>query len=158
MPSTHTDTSARAKFWACAWRWSAFRSSVSKNPYGSDRKRLVTFVEIDRCATDAVVVVTGCRLGKRALKFRDWGQSRGVCTGKAIRIAAKESSRALGRRMLTELGNKSEQQMLAYREMPHDDLFTTQWVKVDLRKSFPDTKANELCASSAAKGSTSAAK
>src|SRR5208283_1622504 len=39
-----------------------------------DRKRLVTFVEIDRCATDAISLVTGCRLGKRALKFRDWGK------------------------------------------------------------------------------------
>jgi hypothetical protein len=33
-------------------------------PKGADRKRLVTFVEIDRCATDAIGVVTGCRLGK----------------------------------------------------------------------------------------------
>ena len=39
-----------------------------------DRKRLVTFIEIDRCATDAIAVVTGCRLGKRAIKFRDWGK------------------------------------------------------------------------------------
>ncbi len=44
------------------------------DPRGKDRKRLITFVEIDRCATDAVAVVTGCRLGKRALKFRDWGK------------------------------------------------------------------------------------
>jgi formylmethanofuran dehydrogenase subunit E len=68
-----------------------------------DRKRLVTFVEIDRCATDAVAVVTGCRLGKRALKFRDWGKVAAtfvdVSTGKAIRIAAKESSKALARQM-----------------------------------------------------------
>ena len=34
------------------------------DPRGADRKRLVTFVEIDRCATDAVSLVTGCRLGK----------------------------------------------------------------------------------------------
>jgi len=46
------------------------------DPHGKDRKRLVTFVEIDRCATDAVAVVTGCRLGKRALKFRDWEKLR----------------------------------------------------------------------------------
>src|SRR5271166_4424538 len=47
-----------------------------EDPRGNkeDRKRLVTFVEIDRCATDAIAVVTGCRLGKRALKFRDWGK------------------------------------------------------------------------------------
>ena len=31
-------------------------------------------VEIDRCATDAVPIVTGCRMGKRALKFRDFGK------------------------------------------------------------------------------------
>ena len=37
-----------------------------EDPRGNkeDRKRLVTFVEIDRCATDAIAVVTGCRLGK----------------------------------------------------------------------------------------------
>src|SRR5260370_155024 len=45
-----------------------------EDPGGGDRKRLVTFVAIDRCATDAVAVVTGCRLGKRALKFRDCGK------------------------------------------------------------------------------------
>ena len=45
-----------------------------EDPTGKDRKRLVTFVEIDRCVTDAVTVVTGCRLGKRALKFRDFGK------------------------------------------------------------------------------------
>src|SRR5271163_2450665 len=45
-----------------------------KEPKGDDRKRLVTFIESDRCATDAIAVVTGCRLGKRAIKFRDWGK------------------------------------------------------------------------------------
>ena len=63
------------------------------DPTGKDRKRLVTFVEIDRCATDAIGVVTGCRLGKRALKFRDWGKMAAtfvdVSTGKAVRIAAR---------------------------------------------------------------------
>src|SRR5512140_3828321 len=68
-----------------------------EDPRGKDRKRLVTFVEIDRCATDAVGVVTGCRLGKRALKFRDWGKMAAtfvdVETGRAIRLAAKEASK-----------------------------------------------------------------
>src|SRR6202044_4082469 len=107
-----------------------------EQPRGKDRKRLVTFVEIDRCATDAVAVVTGCRLGKRALKFRDWGKMAAtfvdVNTGKAVRIAAKESSKALARQMHPELANKNSQQMLAYREMSEDDLFTTEGVKVEL--------------------------
>ena len=91
------------------------------DPHGKDRKRLVTFVEIDRCATDAVAVVTGCRLGKRALKFRDWGKVAAtfidVNTGKAIRIAAKESSKALAREMHPEISDKNQQQMRAYREI-----------------------------------------
>jgi formylmethanofuran dehydrogenase subunit E len=99
---------------------------------GKDRKRLVTFVEIDRCATDAVGVVTGCRLGKRALKFRDWGKMAAtfvdVNSGKAVRVAAKESSKDLARQMHPEIENKNQQQMLAYREMSDDDLFATQWV------------------------------
>src|SRR5260370_2586154 len=40
----------------------------------AERKRIVTYVEIDRCVTDAVALVANCRLGKRALKFRDWGK------------------------------------------------------------------------------------
>ena len=68
------------------------------DPKGADRKRLVTFVEIDRCATDAIAVVTGCRLGKRALKFRDWGKMAAtfldLSTGKAIRIAALDGENA----------------------------------------------------------------
>src|SRR4051812_28956046 len=106
------------------------------DPRGKDRKRLVTFVEIDRCATDAVGVVTGCRLGKRALKFRDWGKMAAtfvdVETGKAVRIAARESSKQRAREMHPEIEKKNEQQMLAYREMPENELFDVQWVSVTL--------------------------
>src|SRR3954466_14179045 len=105
------------------------------DPKGKHRKRLVTFVEIDRCATDAIGVVTGCRLGKRALKFRDWGKVAAtfvdVETGKAVRVAAKESSKALARSMHPEIENKNQQQMLAYREMTDEQLFQTQWVHVE---------------------------
>ena len=119
------------------------------DPHGKDRKRLVTFVEIDRCATDAVAVVTGCRLGKRALKFRDWGKMAAtfvdVSSGKAIRIAAKESSKTLARAMHPEIENKNQQQMLAYREMSDEDLFSTQWVKVELPpQEFPGYKGERI--------------
>jgi formylmethanofuran dehydrogenase subunit E len=127
------------------------------DPQGKDRKRLVTFVEIDRCATDAVAVVTGCRLGKRALKFRDWGKVAAtfadVSNGKAIRIAAKESSKALARRMHPEIEDKNQQQMLAYREMTDDDLFSTQWVKVDLPpEEFPGYKGDRIVCEACGEG------
>ena len=119
------------------------------DPQGKDRKRLVTFVEIDRCATDAVSVVTGCRLGKRALKFRDWGIMAAtfvdVNSGRAIRISAKESSKGLARQLHPEIENKNQQQMLAYREISDDDLFTMQWVKVELRpEEFPGYKGERV--------------
>ena len=106
------------------------------DPRGKDRKRLITFVEIDRCATDAVAVVTGCRLGKRALKFRDWGKLAATFVDldsqRAVRVCARESSKALARQMHPEIENKNQRQMLAYREISNDDLFTVQWVKVSL--------------------------
>ena len=132
------------------------------DPRGKDRKRLITFVEIDRCATDAIAVVTGCRLGKRALKFRDWGKMaatfvdlgiKDVREGKAIRIAAKESSKALARAMHPEIESKNQQQMLAYREMPEADLFTTQWVKVDLAaEEFPGYKGERIVCAECGEG------
>src|SRR5437763_9557609 len=90
------------------------------DPRGKDRKRLITFVEIDRCLTDAIAVVTGCRLGKRALKFRDWGKVAATFvdleSGRAVRLVARESSKQRARELHPELGSKNAQQMLAYRE------------------------------------------
>ena len=130
-----------------------------EDPRGNkeDRKRLVTFVEIDRCATDAIAVVTGCRLGKRALKFRDWGKMAAtfvdVSTGKAIRIAAKESSKALASTMHPEIESKNQQQMLAYREMAEDDLFTKQWVKIELpAEEFPGYKGERIVCAECGEG------
>ncbi len=112
------------------------------DPAGKDRKRLVTFVEIDRCATDAIPVVTGCRLGKRALKFKDFGKMAAtfcdLSTGRAVRIAARESSKQRARELYPEIPNKNQQQMAAYREMAADELFDVQWVRVNLGpEEFP---------------------
>ncbi len=119
------------------------------DPRGKHRKRLVTFVEIDRCATDAIGVVTGCRLGKRALKFRDWGKMAATFvdleTGKAVRVSAKESSKQKARELHPEIESKNQQQMLAYREMPPNDLFDVQWVSVKLGpEDMPGFKADRI--------------
>jgi formylmethanofuran dehydrogenase subunit E len=101
--------------------------------------------------------VTGCRFGKRALKFRDWGKVAATFvdleTGRAVRVAAKESSKALARRMHPEIPDKNQQQMLAYREMADDDLFTMQWMKIELPpEEFPGYKDNRIVCVHAAKG------
>ena len=127
------------------------------DPRGKDRKRLITYVEIDRCMTDAVAVVTGCRLGKRALKFRDWGKVAATFvdleSGKAVRIAAKESSKALAREMHPEIESKNQQQMLAYREMPIADLFAVQWVKVSVpSQELPGYKGERIVCAECGEG------
>jgi formylmethanofuran dehydrogenase subunit E len=128
-----------------------------EDPQGKDRKRIVTFVEIDRCATDAVMVVTGCRLGKRALKFRDWGKVAAtfvdVETGKAVRVAARESSKALAKSMHPEIENKNQQQMLAYREMTDEQLFQAQPVHVELPpEEFPGYKGERIVCAQCGEG------
>jgi formylmethanofuran dehydrogenase subunit E len=132
------------------------------DPRGADRKRLVTFIEIDRCATDAIGVVTGCRLGKRALKFRDWGKMAATfidlkpasgASQKAIRIAARESSKQRARELYPQIEDKNQQQMFAYREMPDADLFTEQWVHVPLHpREMPGYKSQRIACSVCGEG------
>lgn len=119
------------------------------DPRGADRKRLVTFIEIDRCATDAIGVVTGCRLGKRALKLRDWGKMAATFidlpSGRAIRVAALESSKARAKELYPEITDKNKQQMHAYREMPDEELFAEQWVTVPLdAREMPGYKSPRI--------------
>jgi formylmethanofuran dehydrogenase subunit E len=100
-----------------------------------ERKRIVTYVEIDRCVTDAVALVANCRLGKRALKFRDWGKVAATFvdlqTGRAVRIAARETSKQAAREMFPELPKEAGQQK-AYAALSVEVLFDKQWVKVEV--------------------------
>jgi formylmethanofuran dehydrogenase subunit E len=119
------------------------------DPRGVDRKRLVTFVEIDRCATDAIGLVTGCRLGKRALKFRDWGKMAAtfvdLASGRGVRIVALEDSREPASQLYPHVESKSRQQMLAYRELTDEQLFREQRVRVNLDPAeLPGTKGERF--------------
>jgi formylmethanofuran dehydrogenase subunit E len=102
----------------------------------AERKRIVTYVEIDRCVTDAVALVSNCRLGKRALKFRYWGKVAATFvdlqTGRAIRVAAKESSKQIARDMFPEMPKDPGQQK-AYAKLSDEILFDTKWVKVEVQ-------------------------
>src|SRR5438093_13487087 len=97
------------------------------DPSGTDRKRLVAFVEIDRCATDAIAVVTGCRLGKRALKFRDFGKVAAtfcdLADDRAVRVSARESSKQRAAEMFPGVHDRNLQQMCAYRQLRDEELF-----------------------------------
>lgn len=121
-----------------------------------ERKRLVTFVEIDRCATDAIQVVTGCRLGKRALKFKDFGKVAATFvdlkTHRAVRIVAREESKQRARQLYPEL-DKEQGQRRAYRELPDDVLFAREWVRVELPpEELPGYKARRVVCAECGEG------
>jgi formylmethanofuran dehydrogenase subunit E len=99
-------------------------------------KSLIVFVEIDRCAADAINTVTGCRLGRRTLKYRDFGKLAATFlnteNSQAVRVIALESSRELAKECFGHLASKKEQQLEAYKSLPDDELFSCQRVRVNL--------------------------
>jgi formylmethanofuran dehydrogenase subunit E len=107
------------------------------NPKGKDKKNIIVFVEIDRCATDAIQSVTGCSLGHRTLKFMDYGKMAATFvnlkTGKAVRIVAKEEAKEMAQKYFSEIKNKYEAQIMAYKIMSDEELFDIMDVKVEIK-------------------------
>ncbi len=99
-------------------------------------KQLIVYVEMDRCATDAISFVTGVKLGRRSLKFIDHGIMAAtfvnLATTKAFRLVSTETSRHLAREYAPEIEDENEQQLEGYKRMPIDALFTIQEVTVDV--------------------------
>ena len=108
-----------------------------EDPRGADRKKLIVWVEIDRCMTDAISAVTGVRLGKRSLKYVDYGKVAATFLNtelkRAVRIVALESSRALADERFSEIADKRQRQFRAYTEAGDDELFKTELVSVELK-------------------------
>jgi len=104
------------------------------DPRGKDRKKLIAYVEIDRCATDAIQSVTSCSLGKRSLKFLDFGKMAATFvnseTGKAVRILAKEESKDKAKNYFPDIEDKYKCQLEAYKIMPDEELF--EWKEVEV--------------------------
>jgi len=106
------------------------------HPKGADRKNLIVFVEMDRCATDAIQAVTGCSLGKRSMKFMDYGKMAAtflnVKTGKAMRVIARENSRQKAKELLPDIESKYVGQLEAYRIMTDEELFDLMEVTINV--------------------------
>ncbi|MFH1156344.1 MAG: FmdE family protein [Pseudomonadota bacterium] len=115
-------------------------------------KKLIVYVEMDRCATDAIAFVTGVRLGRRSLKFVDNGIMAATFvnleTARAFRIVSTESARDLAARYAPGIPDKREQQIIAYKRMALDQLFEIEEVRVDV--GAPDwpgpTRFKAVCA------------
>jgi len=105
-----------------------------EHPRGKDRRDLLVFVELDRCATDAIQSVTGCSLGHRTMKFMDYGKMAATYmnlkTGKAIRIVVKEESREKAKEYFPDIEDKYAGQLEAYKVMADVELFDVMEVSI----------------------------
>jgi formylmethanofuran dehydrogenase subunit E len=99
-------------------------------------KKLIVYIEMDRCTADAVAHVTGVKLGRRSLKYEDFGIMAATFvnleTGKAFRVLSTEEARDLAALYAPEISGKHPQQMEAYRRMPDSVLFRVQQVEVNI--------------------------
>lgn len=107
------------------------------NPRQDDQiKKLIVYVEMDRCTGDAVAFVTGAKLGRRSLKYVDYGIMAATFlnleTNQAYRIISTEESRDLANKYAPEFNDKTTQQIEAYKRMPESVLFRIQKVHVPL--------------------------
>lgn len=91
-------------------------------------KNLVVFLEIDRCMADAILVVTNCSMGKRALKQMNYGKFAvtfcNMDTGEAIRICDDDANKKSNKK------ETREELVQRFRETPAEELFKVQKVKI----------------------------
>lgn len=109
------------------------------NPKSREQiKKLLVYVEMDRCTADAVAYVTGVKLGRRSLKFMDYGIMAATFVNlsneKTFRIISTEESRELSQAYAPEVEGKSQSQMIAYKRMPDSVLFRVQRVRVNINE------------------------
>ncbi|RLA93874.1 MAG: formylmethanofuran dehydrogenase [Deltaproteobacteria bacterium] len=104
-----------------------------KNP--ENRKKLMVWVEISRCATDGIQSVTGCSLGRRTLKVKDYGIMAATFLNlesrKAFRISIHPDSRQKAKALFPHLTDKNHVYLEAYKLMSDKDLFTVEEVYVN---------------------------
>jgi formylmethanofuran dehydrogenase subunit E len=97
---------------------------------------MIVYVEIDRCATDAISSVTGCKLGKRTMKFKDYGIMAATFvnleTGQAFRVSAREEAKTLATRYAPGIEDRHQRELEAYQIMPDEELFEIEEVIVNI--------------------------
>ncbi len=115
---------------------------LGMNPHEPIRN-LIVYMEIDRCGTDAVQAITGCSLGHRSLKHKDFGKFAATFvdtnTGKAVRVSIHEKNRAEH----DKLDPKEVIKVLS--NVPEDEILKIEQVRITIPKEdlpgFPIGKA-----------------
>ncbi len=106
---------------------------------GKEKRHIIVYAEVDRCMTDAVIVITGCSPGRRSLKLVDYGKFAMTLinqdTGKAVRASVKGNF----------TGQDMEETKRIIAGIPDEQLISLQDVCVDIPQfdlpGFPQKSA-----------------
>lgn len=95
----------------------------------TDGKKIMVFVECNRCPADAILISTGCRIGKRTYYFHDLGRVAAsflnLETGKAVRIFRREHR-------YPEDGVTGDAMVDFYDTLPEEEILEAQEITIDL--------------------------
>jgi len=103
------------------------------DPKGANRKDFMVYVESDRCASDAILAITGCHPGKRTLKVFNYGKMAATFvnlkTGKAVRVSSKNrEGDVVTTREMIEKNPRGDD----YLMVSDEELFDVKEVVVDI--------------------------
>jgi formylmethanofuran dehydrogenase subunit E len=103
-----------------------------------NRKAIYVYMEIGRCAADAVMIVTGASPTNGLMQLVNYGKVAATfvnrSSGESIRVSERQGSRDIAVQLMPELSTW-EAQRDAYQFMHDDQLF--HWQPVLLRESLP---------------------
>ena len=104
-----------------------------------ERKAMFVYMEIGRCAADAVMIVTTASPSNGLMQLMDYGKVAATFvnlrTQEAIRISERRDSRDIAVRIMPSSLSAWEAQRDAYQIMEYDQLF--RWQSVRLNQPLP---------------------
>lgn len=99
-------------------------------------KRLLAIAETDGCFVDGLSAATGCYVGRRTLRIEDYGKTAvtfvDTLTEQALRVAPQAGARELAGEYAPSARNKWEAQLIGYKHIPDELLFSWQWLELNV--------------------------
>lgn len=103
-------------------------------PLPQPEKRLLVIAETDGCFVDGLSAATGCYVGRRTLRIKDYGKTAATfvdtLSEQALRIAPRANIRELACEYAPSARTKWEAQLFGYQRIPDELLLDWQWVQL----------------------------
>lgn len=117
-------------------RMGLFAGQVLNLNVPDEEKRLVTLVETDGCAADAISLASGCTVGNRRLRVLDFGKVAATFVDMkndtAVRIVPRGEIRVISQSLFPEAKSRWHAQLKAYQLMLDTELLEMKPVMLSI--------------------------